>query len=46
MVVINVLILIFILPAIQEFIHYLMLVGIRVSVSKFHVDYGVSLAFP
>ena len=44
--VLTVLILILLLPTIQELIHWLMLVGIRVSVSKFDVDDGVSLAFP
>ena len=46
MEVITVIILILLLPTIQEPIHWLILVGIRVGVYKFAVDDGVSLVLP
>ena len=44
--VINMLILILILPTIHEIIYWFMPVGVCVRVSKYDVDYGVSMDFP
>ena len=44
--VINVLILPRCLPTIQEIIHRIKPVGIRISVTNFDVNYGVSMMFP
>ena len=44
--VLTVLTLLFLFPTSQELIHWLVLVRIRVSISKSDVDDGVSLAFP
>ena len=44
--VINILILILLLPTSQELIHWIILVGIRFSISKYDVDDGVSLDLP
>ena len=41
--VLTVLILIFLTPTSQEFIHWIKTVGIHVRVSEFDVDYGVSI---
>ena len=34
------------LPTSQDLIHWFMFVGVRIRVSKYDVDYGVSLDFP
>ena len=44
--VITLIILLLIIPTIQDIIHWLILAGIRVSVSKSDLSYGVSLDFP
>ena len=44
--VLTVLIFVFLVPNIQDLIHWLILVGVNVRVSKYDVDYGVSLSFP
>ena len=44
--VITALILIFPIPTSQDLIHWFMFVGVRIRVSKYDVDYGVSLDFP
>ena len=46
MEVITVFILLLLLPTIKDLIHWFIPVGIRVRISEFGVDYGVSLAFP
>ena len=46
MAVFTIIILLFLLPTTQELIHWLILVGIRVSITKYDVDYGVSIDFP
>ena len=45
-VVLTMLVVIFILPKIQELIRWLILVGIWVGISKYDVDYSISLTFP
>ena len=42
--VLTVLILLYFLPPIQEHCHWLKLVGIRISVVKVDVDYGMSMS--
>ena len=42
----TVLVLILLIPMSQEIIHWLILVGIRVSIAKSDVDDGVSLDLP
>ena len=44
--VLTVLIFIFLIQTIQEIVHWFILVGICIRVSKFDVDYGVSLDLP
>ena len=44
--VITALILIFPIPTSQDLIHWLILVSIRINISKYDADYGVSLDFP
>ena len=44
--VLTMLILILLLPKIQYLIHWFMLVVVRIRVSKYDVNYGVSLDFP
>ena len=46
MEVLTVIILIYLLPTKQELIHWLVLVGIIISISKSGVDDGVSMDFP
>ena len=46
MAIINVLVLIFSLPPIQDLIHWLLPVGVSVLVFKYDVDYGISMALP
>ena len=41
-----VIILVLLLPTSQELIHWIILVGIRFSISKYDVDDGVSLDLP
>ena len=43
--VLTVLVLIFLLPKSQEFIHWIILVGIHAIIAKHDVDDGASLAF-
>ena len=44
--VLTVFILILPLPTMQKLKHFLMIVGIHESVSKFYVYYGASMVFP
>ena len=44
--VLTMLILILLLPTVHEIIHWLVLVGVRVRVSKYNVNYGVSMDLP
>ena len=46
MVFITMLILIFFIQTIQYIINWLILVGVGIGVSKYDVDYGVSLGSP
>ena len=46
MAVLTVLILLLLIPTRQELIHWLILVGIRVSIYKSDVDDGISLDLP
>ena len=34
------------IPKIQKLVHYLILIGVHVSISKYDVDDGVILTFP
>ena len=45
MAMLTMLIFIFLIPKIQEPIHWIILVGIFVSVSKFDANYGISMLF-
>ena len=44
--VLTVLILVLLLPTRQEIIHWFVLVGVCIQVSKSDIDYGVSLDLP
>ena len=44
--VLAIFILIFLIPEIQEIVHWFLHVGVRVRVSKYDVDYCVIMAFP
>ena len=46
MEVLTVILLFLILPMIQELIHCIIPVGIRVSASEFDINYDVSMALP
>ena len=46
MAVLTVIIIILLLPKVQEIIYWIKLVDIRVRVTEFDVDYDVSLSFP
>ena len=46
MAVITVFIIIFLIPTVQELIHWFLPVGICVQVSKLDINYGISLGFP
>ena len=46
MAVVTIIIIILLIPIIQELIHWIILVGIHISIFKLDVDDGVSLALP